>query len=75
MPSIGEWIYAVMVPLVLGRLIWIASSGQWQIINRVTHPRVYWCAVSIWGLLLAAFVALDFTYVARLIARLSDGAG
>ncbi len=69
MTSVGEWLFPVVMPFVLGRLLWLANSGRWDVINRTNHPGVFWSAVLIWGLSFAGFVLVDLIVIAQQAAR------
>jgi hypothetical protein len=63
------------MPFVLGRLLWLANSGRWAVINRTNHPGVFWWAVVIWGLSFAGFVLVDLFAVAQQAARVFHPSG
>jgi hypothetical protein len=64
MASVVEWIFLIIVPLVMARLIWLANTGKFDVINRIRHPGVYWWAICSWGLLLLVFLVFDIALVA-----------
>jgi hypothetical protein len=75
MATVGEWFFPLVMPFVLGRLLWLANSGRWQVINLANHPGVFWTAVTVWGLSFAGFLGLDLILAVQQVVRLLHGSG
>lgn len=72
--SLLAWAWRLGMPVVLARLLFLAWSGRYQVINRTAHPGFFWGAIVVWGLSLAAFVVGDLILLAALAVRLSHPA-
>ena len=72
---LSSWFFPVVMPFVLGYLIWLAFAGKWTVINRANHPAVFWTAIVVWGLSFVNFVWLDLAVIVRQALRIVNHNG